>query len=274
MSNIERKAIVSKLLKLISSNQPVKGTYVKSIKPEDIFDAETPTTTLYPIKAGNSTILVPIVDPNDQQQPAINPNLAQKILNKVIDPKQKEILKNYITQTQKLDERENRNQLLAQTEIITEDIKKKTEQAQQEREIKKKEFEKKIYTPAEIKDTKIKNLEKANITKKALKEVEKNVTEDILNELMNKIYEEEKVKKQDIPTFKKVLSKEELDEKYPRNERAKLFQTFDTEYSTALKNNDTEKLKELKYSEVFQVYSKMSNKNEARKKIIKTLTNL
>jgi hypothetical protein len=274
MSNIERKAIVSKLLKLISNNQTVKGTYVKSIKPEDIFDTETPTTTLYPVKAGNTTILVPIVDPNDQQQPAINPNLALKIISKISDPKQKDILKNYITQTQKLDEKENRNQLLAQTEITTQNIKEKTKEAEQQRDIKKKEFEKKIYTPAEIREQRLKNLEIANITKKALKGAEDKETEDLFNEILEQIYKEEAEKNIEPPIYKKVLSKAELKKKYPDGQRKTLYKNFDKDYNTALKNNDIEKLKELKNSEVFQLYRNMSDKNASRKKTIDYLTNL
>lgn len=286
-NQIQRKAIVSKLLKVINMNQPVKGTYVKSIKPEDIFDTETPTTTLYPIKAGNSTILVPLVDINEQAKPAINPDLALKILSKVSDPKQKDILKNYIIQTQKQEVKKGEEVKDVQEVKLKETILKKTKEAEQQQELKKKEFEKNILTPEqlkeamekkeakqkEIKEKKIKSLEKANLTKEALKGAEDKTFEDLLNELLNQVMEEDKEKLKDVQ-MKTVLTKEELNEKYPLNERTKLYSDFRSDFKKAKQNKDIEKLKELYESDKFRVFSTKSKINDADEEIIKYLSNL
>jgi hypothetical protein len=143
---MNKKAVVSSLLRLIDSRLPIKGTLVKSIEPSDIFDELVPTTNLYPVKVDNKLIYVPLVSPKAIQEPPINPDVALKILSKVSDPKQRQILKDYIIQNQQISQEQKKRTEEIQQGFLKQDITKKTIEKEKEQEQKKLEFEERLQT--------------------------------------------------------------------------------------------------------------------------------
>lgn len=96
---MDKPSVLLQLKRITEQNLPIKGTYVKTLKQEDIFDAPiNKTTELHSVKVGNQQILVPIVKEEELTQGAISDDLVMKLLSKIKDKKSREVLSAYIEQ--------------------------------------------------------------------------------------------------------------------------------------------------------------------------------
>lgn len=92
--------VLDKLKQIAYQNMPIKGTYIKTIKQEDIFDEPIQKTTeLKRIKVGNETILVPIIK-EQEVKPALSDEIVMKLLSRIKDIKSRQILETYKMQEQ------------------------------------------------------------------------------------------------------------------------------------------------------------------------------
>ena len=100
---MDKPSILLQLKRITEQNLPIKGTYVKTLKQEDIFDSPVnKTTELHAIKVGKQQILVPIVKEEELTQGAISDDLVMKLLSKIKDKKSREVLSAYIEQEQEI----------------------------------------------------------------------------------------------------------------------------------------------------------------------------
>lgn len=92
--------VLEKLKQIAYQNMPIKGTYIKTLKQEDIFDEPIQKTTeLKRIKVGNENILVPIIK-EQEVKPALSDEIVMKLLSKIKDIKSRQILETYKMQEQ------------------------------------------------------------------------------------------------------------------------------------------------------------------------------
>jgi len=100
---MDKPSVLLQLKRITEQNLPIKGTYVKTLKQEDIFDSPVnKTTELHAIKVGKQQILVPIVKEEELTQGAISDDLVMKLLSKIKDKKSREVLSAYIEQEQEI----------------------------------------------------------------------------------------------------------------------------------------------------------------------------
>ena len=100
---MDKPSVLLQLKRLTEQNLPIKGTYVKTLKQEDIFDSPVnKTTELHAVKVGNQQILVPIVKEEELTQGAISDDLVMKLLSKIKDKKSRQVLSAYIEQEQEI----------------------------------------------------------------------------------------------------------------------------------------------------------------------------
>jgi hypothetical protein len=103
IQSMDKPSILLQLKRITEQNLPIKGTYVKTLKQEDIFDSPVnKTTELHAIKVGKQQILVPIVKEEELTQGAISDDLVMKLLSKIKDKKSREVLSAYIEQEQEI----------------------------------------------------------------------------------------------------------------------------------------------------------------------------
>ena len=96
---MDKPSVLLQLKRITEQNLPIKGTYVKTLKQEDIFDTPiNKTTELHSVKVGNQQILVPIVKEEELTQGAISDDLVMKLLSKIKDKKSRQVLSAYIEQ--------------------------------------------------------------------------------------------------------------------------------------------------------------------------------
>jgi hypothetical protein len=96
--------VLSELNRLVGKNSTIKGTYVKTLKQDDIFDTPVnKTTELHTIKSGSKKILVPLVKPEPVQVGAISDREVSKLLSTVKDPRARKILNEYLEQNKNLE---------------------------------------------------------------------------------------------------------------------------------------------------------------------------
>ena len=92
--------VLEKLKQIAYQNMPIKGTYIKTLKQEDIFDEPVQKTTeLKRIKVGGESILVPIIK-EQEVKPALSDEIVMKLLSKIKDIKSRQILETYKLQEQ------------------------------------------------------------------------------------------------------------------------------------------------------------------------------
>lgn len=103
IQSMDKPSILLQLKRITEQNLPIKGTYVKTLKQEDIFDSPVnKTTELHAIKVGKQQILVPIVKEEELTQGAISDDLVMKLLSKIKDKKSRQVLSAYIEQEQEI----------------------------------------------------------------------------------------------------------------------------------------------------------------------------
>ena len=102
MNNIHtlgRTAIFSELKRLIQQTLPIKGTYIKTLEKDDIFDKPVnKTSELQAVKVGDKSIYVPITKEPDMAEGAIPEDMLAKVISKIKDPKSRKILSEYLEQ--------------------------------------------------------------------------------------------------------------------------------------------------------------------------------
>jgi hypothetical protein len=107
VKKMTKYTVLSELSRLIGQNTPIKGTYVKTLNQDDIF--ETPnnkTTQLYSIPSNNKMgqkILVPLVKPEAIQEGSLSESEVAKLLRNVKDARARKILLEYLSQNDELD---------------------------------------------------------------------------------------------------------------------------------------------------------------------------
>jgi hypothetical protein len=103
IQSMDKPSVLLQLKRLTEQNLPIKGTYVKTLKQEDIFDSPVnKTTELHAVKVGKQQILVPIVKEEELTQGAISDDLVMKLLSKIKDKKSRQVLSAYIEQEQEI----------------------------------------------------------------------------------------------------------------------------------------------------------------------------
>lgn len=96
---LDKPAILSELKRLIAKSLPVKGTYVKTLDQDDIFDQPVnKTSQLEALKVGGKQIFVPIVKEPEMAEGAIPDDMMKRVISKIKDPKSRKILSNYLEQ--------------------------------------------------------------------------------------------------------------------------------------------------------------------------------
>ena len=96
---LDRTAVFSELKRLIQQSLPIKGTYIKTLEKDDIFDQPVnKTSELQIIKVGNKSIYVPIVKEPEVAEGAIPEDMLVKVLAKIKDPKSRKIISEYLEQ--------------------------------------------------------------------------------------------------------------------------------------------------------------------------------
>jgi len=95
---MSKLVVLSELKKYINMNdQMMKGTYIKTLQKE----AQTginKTTELHTVKVGDKFLLVPIVKKEDIQEDAINDDMLSKLLSKIKNVNDREVVKQYVIQ--------------------------------------------------------------------------------------------------------------------------------------------------------------------------------
>jgi len=129
----DKYTILSELNRLIGNNAPIKGTYVKTLKHDDIFETNVnKTTELHAIKSGNKRILVPLVKEEPLQEGSISESQLLKLLRQVKNPQSQRILREYLAQNKEIDKEIVNDRLINRTIHTTEKAKKKTEKEDME----------------------------------------------------------------------------------------------------------------------------------------------
>jgi hypothetical protein len=96
---LDRYGVFSELKRLVQNSLPIKGTYIKTLEKDDIFDKPVnKTSELQILKVGNQSIYVPITKEPDVAEGAIPEDMMAKIIAKIKDPKSLKILAEYLEQ--------------------------------------------------------------------------------------------------------------------------------------------------------------------------------
>ncbi len=87
--------VIDKLKLIAYQSMPIKGTYIKTLKQEDIFEEPIQKTTeLKRVNIGNQSILVPIIK-EEIVKPTLSDDIVMKLLSKIKDVKSRQILETY-----------------------------------------------------------------------------------------------------------------------------------------------------------------------------------
>lgn len=96
---LDKPAVLSELKRLIAKSLPIKGTYVKTLDQDDIFDQPVnKTSQLEALKVGGKKIFVPIVKEPDMAEGAIPDDMIKRVVSQIKDPKSRKILSDYLEQ--------------------------------------------------------------------------------------------------------------------------------------------------------------------------------
>ena len=98
VKKMSKLVVLSELKKYINmKDEMMKGTYIKTLQKE----AQTginKTTELHTVKVGDKFLLVPIVKKEDIQEDAINNDMLSKLLSKIKNVNDREVVKQYVIQ--------------------------------------------------------------------------------------------------------------------------------------------------------------------------------
>lgn len=136
VKKMTKYTVLSELSRLIGHNTPIKGTYVKTLNQDDIF--ETPnnkTTQLYSIPSNNKMgkkILVPLVKPEAIQEGSLSESEVAKLLRNVKDARARKILLEYLSQNDELDMGIKEKSKFIQQAAITDKMQMKKENDKKE----------------------------------------------------------------------------------------------------------------------------------------------
>jgi hypothetical protein len=123
VKKMSKFTVLSELNRLVGKNSTIKGTYVKTLKQDDIFDTPVnKTTELHSVKAGGKQILVPLVKPEPVQMGAISGREISKLLATVKDPRARKILNEYLEQNESLETNIINERLMNRKIIKTEEL--------------------------------------------------------------------------------------------------------------------------------------------------------
>jgi hypothetical protein len=101
VKKMSKLVVLSELKKYVKLNdeKTMKGTFIKTLEKEDIFDNPiNKTTELHLVKLGNKSVLVPIIKKEDIQTNPIDDKALSVLLSKIKNPNDRDIVKQYITQ--------------------------------------------------------------------------------------------------------------------------------------------------------------------------------
>jgi hypothetical protein len=121
INTFDRTTVLSELRRLVQKSLPIKGTYIKTLEKDDIFDKPVnKTSELQIVKVGNQSIYVPITKEPDVAEGAIPEDMLAKVVARIKDPKSRKILSAYLEQEKaqettaktivKLEEAEGKNE--------------------------------------------------------------------------------------------------------------------------------------------------------------------
>jgi hypothetical protein len=97
--SMDKVSVFAELKRLVHASLPIKGTYIKTLEPDDIFDTPVnKTSELQSVKVGNTSILVPIVKEPEVAEGAIPVDMLSKVVSKIKDPRSRKILAEYLEQ--------------------------------------------------------------------------------------------------------------------------------------------------------------------------------
>jgi hypothetical protein len=95
---MSKLVVLSELKKYINMNdEMMKGTYIKTLEKE-AQSGINKTTELHTVKVGDKFLLVPIVKKEDIQEEAINNDMLSKLLSKIKNQNDRDIVKQYVIQ--------------------------------------------------------------------------------------------------------------------------------------------------------------------------------
>jgi len=121
----DKYTVLSELNRLIGNNAPIKGTYVKTLKHDDIFETNVnKTTELHAIKSGNKRVYVPIVKEEPVQEGSISERQLLKLLQNVKNPSAQRILREYLAQNKDIDKEIMNDRIISRTVQATQQKKK------------------------------------------------------------------------------------------------------------------------------------------------------
>jgi hypothetical protein len=121
----DKYTVLSELNRLIGNNAPIKGTYVKTLKHDDIFETNVnKTTELHAIKSGNKRVYVPIVKEEPVQEGSISERQLLKLLQNVKNPSAQRILREYLAQNKDIDKEMMNDRIISRTVQATNKMKK------------------------------------------------------------------------------------------------------------------------------------------------------
>ena len=121
----DKYTVLSELNRLIGQNAQIKGTYVKTLKHDDIFETNVnKTTELHAIKSGNKRVYVPIVKDEPVQEGSISERQLLKLLQNVKNPSAQRILREYMAQNKDIDKEMMSDRIISRTVQATNKMKK------------------------------------------------------------------------------------------------------------------------------------------------------
>jgi hypothetical protein len=99
VKNMDRKTVLSELSKLVDKHKVIKGTYIKTLGQDDIFEVPVNRTTeLKTISMNNKDIYVPITKDRDVPAGSLSEKQLQYLLSTVKNPDSLAILEKYMQQ--------------------------------------------------------------------------------------------------------------------------------------------------------------------------------
>ena len=99
VKNMDKKTVLSELSKLVNKNKVIKGTYIKTLGQDDIFEVPVNRTTeLKSINVNNKDVYVPITKDKDVASGSLTEKQLQYLLSTVKNPESLAILEKYMQQ--------------------------------------------------------------------------------------------------------------------------------------------------------------------------------
>lgn len=123
VKNMSRTAVLRELARF-SRPKEIKATYIKTVKPDEVFEREdeNPTTEVHRVKYMGKEVYIPIIKEREITEGALGDKFINKILSKVKDSKTKDLVSKYLNQAEILNLEEGR--YLTKYENLPKKIKK------------------------------------------------------------------------------------------------------------------------------------------------------